>query len=69
MIGHVVLIEIASSQDWNAECLQIIRSNIVARGCGTFIHRQNFSVRASVKHVTAGSGDQRDVAADRGALK
>src|SRR5207245_9925637 len=69
MIDYRVLIEIAASQAENAEGLEITRSDIVALCCGTLIHRQNFSVRAGVKHVTGGGGNQRDVAADRRALK
>ena len=69
MIGHIVFVDIASSQNWNAEGLEITRSDIVARGCGPFIHRQDFTVRAGVKHVAGGSGDQRNVAADRRALQ
>src|SRR5437868_14488162 len=37
MIGHIVLIEIAPSQDGNAEGLEIARSDIVTCGCGTLI--------------------------------
>src|SRR5437667_3102849 len=69
MIGHVVLIDIASRQDGNAEGLEITRSNIMARSCGTLIYRQDLPVWARVKHVSSGGGDQRDVAADRGALE
>src|SRR5438876_8458339 len=68
MIGYVMLIEIASRQNRNAPGLEIIRSDIVAGGCGTLIQRQNFSVRPGVKRVTGGGGDQRNIGADRGAL-
>src|SRR5207237_8601048 len=68
MIGYVVLIDIASRQDGNAAVLEITRRNIVARGGGPLIHRQNFTIRAGVKHVSGGGGDQRDIATDRGAL-
>ena len=69
MIVHIVLIEIAPSQNWNAPRLEIIRSNIVARGRGTLIHRQNLTVRARVKSCTASAGEQWDVAADCRALE
>src|SRR6266496_2931840 len=69
MVGQIVLVEIASSQNWNAPRLEIIGSNIMARGRGTFIKRQNLPVRARVKRCIAGAGEQRNVAADRRALE
>src|SRR5436190_21606680 len=69
MIGQIVLIEIASSQNWNAPRLEIIGSNILTWVRVTLIHRQNLSVRARVKRCTAGASEQRNVAADRGALE
>src|SRR5438067_4754537 len=67
--GNVVLIELASRHDGYAEGLKIVRRDLMVRGGGPFIHRQNFSVRAGVKHVTGGGGNEWDVAADRGALE
>src|SRR5204862_5360656 len=66
--GNVVLIELASRHDGYAEGLKIVRRDLMVRGGGPFIYRQNFPVRAGVKHVTGGGGDQWDVAADRRAL-
>ena len=69
MIGYVVLVELATRQNGNAPGFKIIRSDIVARGRGTLVQRQNFPIRAGVKRVAGGGGDQRNVRADRGALE
>src|SRR5205814_5115654 len=68
MIGYVMLVELASRQNGNAPGFKIIRSDIVARGRGTLVQRQNFSVPPGVKRVTGGGGDQWIIGADRGAL-
>src|SRR6059058_6523906 len=69
MIGQIVLIDIASSQNWNAPSLEIIRRNIVERRRCALIQRQNIPLITRIKRLTGGAVEQRDVAADRRALE
>src|SRR5882724_7224143 len=69
MIGHVVLVEITSSQNRNGPGSEIIGSYVVVGSCGPFVDRQNLAVSAGIKCVTGGGGDERNVAADCCALE
>ena len=68
ILYYIVFIEIATGKKRDAKCLKVIGGDIVTRGRGTLIDRQNRAIGARIKRLTTGAGEQGDVTADRRAL-